>query len=407
MARTSTESNFKMPLNSAAMHRFAGLVLPLIARFHGVVRITMNPVPADRLEQLRGSRCIICPNHSGTADGDVLFWLSDLMHQNFNFLIARKLFTLDRPRQSTILQKLGCFSVERGGVDLHSMRTAVELLSQPDSKLVVFPEGELSVDGQLLPLKRGAAQIALWTAEHLGHGEPVYLVPAALKYRYLRNISQSLQRTINAIRDKLGLVHEPGSLGEQLESVCTAVVGTLEEAYGLERERMTLTARIDRLRMELLKALALALSVDLHGIESEFDALHLLENRIESLILTKDLGTSPFEKSIFNERSERIRCLFNDLRHLQHLLWLNVADDDESDQLRLAAIAGVLEREVLGKLSGKGPQEVLISLGEPINVTEYLSEYRLDRYSTLNQIGTVLTRSILDTKAPGLAWQNT
>jgi len=58
-----------------------------------------------------------------------------------------------------LIKKMGAFSVKPGSPDRNAIRAAVTILDS-GAAVCVFPEGQLSEDGGLLPLKEGIALIA-------------------------------------------------------------------------------------------------------------------------------------------------------------------------------------------------------------------------------------------------------
>ena len=94
------------------------------------------------------------------------------------------------------LQRLGAFSVERGGLhNEEAKRYAIEVVMRGREVLVIFPEGEIYYLNDLVqPFKSGAVDIgmqAVVEAQRTRPGWTAYLVPMALKYRYREPIAPS------------------------------------------------------------------------------------------------------------------------------------------------------------------------------------------------------------------------
>ena len=151
--------------------------------------LRVDAIEVDGLENLnplieRGDGVLIAPNHSDSADAGVMFEVGRRAPRPSYFMAAYQIFRgLDRVH----LPRLGVFPVDREGSDLRAFRAGVEILSVGKNPLVVFPEGEIyHMSDRLTPLREGAAALAATAARKLaGTGRTVWIVPAAIKYRFL------------------------------------------------------------------------------------------------------------------------------------------------------------------------------------------------------------------------------
>jgi 1-acyl-sn-glycerol-3-phosphate acyltransferase len=96
---------------------------------------------------------IVAPNHVSYLDPQLVAasWPEDL-----HFFAGKRLF--NNKIMKWILHNLYCHPVEKGK-ELSTIRTALDLLKQ-GNKVVVFPEGTRSEDGNLQPLRSGVAFLA-------------------------------------------------------------------------------------------------------------------------------------------------------------------------------------------------------------------------------------------------------
>jgi 1-acyl-sn-glycerol-3-phosphate acyltransferase len=151
--------------------------------------LQVHALEVDGIEPLRpilarGDGVLIAPNHCDNADGGVMFEVSRRVGRPFCFMAAYQLFTgLNRFH----LPRLGVFPVDREGSDLRAFKAGVEILTTGKYPLVVFPEGEVyQMADRLTPLREGAAALAATAARKLAEkGRTVWIVPAAIKYRFL------------------------------------------------------------------------------------------------------------------------------------------------------------------------------------------------------------------------------
>lgn len=101
-----------------------------------------------------------------------------------------------------MLQRHGCFSINREGTDRAAFTKAVEVLSSGKNPLVVFPEGEIYHCNDLVTsFREGAAAIAL-TAARKAKRE-IVVVPCALKCRYVTDPTPNLERVMSRLEARL------------------------------------------------------------------------------------------------------------------------------------------------------------------------------------------------------------
>jgi hypothetical protein len=109
---------------------------------------------------------------------------------------------------------MGAFSVDREGCDRRAMRQAVELMTS-GRWLVVFPEGEIyHTNERLTPLREGVAFMAGTAQKDLdkvGKGRKVWIVPTAIRYRYLEDVTPQLEAAINDLEERMKLKSGKGS----------------------------------------------------------------------------------------------------------------------------------------------------------------------------------------------------
>lgn len=107
---------------------------------------TKNPYPGA---------AIIAPNHASFLDPPLIgaFWPEET-----HFLAKASLF--EKWYMNWLLVKLHSHPVSGSAQDVQSMRMICQLLKE-GKKVVIFPEGIRSEDGQLQPVKSGISMLAL------------------------------------------------------------------------------------------------------------------------------------------------------------------------------------------------------------------------------------------------------
>jgi len=100
---------------------------------------------------------IIAPNHASFLDPPLI---AAAWSEETHYLARSTLFK--RSWANFILRKLNAHPVNGSAQDLSSFKIICQLLNE-DKKVVIFPEGVRSSDGQLQPIKTGVAMLALRT----------------------------------------------------------------------------------------------------------------------------------------------------------------------------------------------------------------------------------------------------
>lgn len=103
------------------------------------------------LEHFRPGAAVIAANHTSFYDPPVL---SISCPEEVHFLAKGSLFKI--PLFGRFIRMLNAHPVVRGASDAQTFRQMLALLSE-QKKLILFPEGQRSADGQILPLERGLA----------------------------------------------------------------------------------------------------------------------------------------------------------------------------------------------------------------------------------------------------------
>jgi 1-acyl-sn-glycerol-3-phosphate acyltransferase len=234
----------------------------------------------------RGDGILITPNHADHADCAVAFELGRRIKKPFYFMAAYQIFTgIGRVG----LPRIGVFPVDREGADLTAFKTGVEILGKGRNPLVVFPEGEIYFQSdRLTPLREGAAVLAATAVKKMADsGKTVWIVPAAIKYRFLdghdptpafHDLMDELEshftwrhRRDQALTDRiyryaegmLGLkeleylgVSRPGSLKERLAHLRMSILDQVEDKRVGKRRDDPVPVRVKELRRVCLDALA-------------------------------------------------------------------------------------------------------------------------------------------------------
>jgi 1-acyl-sn-glycerol-3-phosphate acyltransferase len=106
-------------------------------------------------DSLPSGAAIIAPNHISNWDPPMV---GASFPGNLSFLAKRELF--DIPVLSWCIKHLNAYPVTGLASDLTSIKMIIQLLGQ-GKKIVIFPEGERTVDGEIGEIKTGIGMLAL------------------------------------------------------------------------------------------------------------------------------------------------------------------------------------------------------------------------------------------------------
>lgn len=127
-----------------------------------VLKVLMGIVYRPKIEGIENLKCdtnfILAGNHKSLLDVPLL---AGIVEQNIHFMGKKELF--DNNITNYFFSKLGSFPVDREGIDIKAIKTAIRLLKDEEI-LGVFPEGTRNKSSEiLLPFKEGTTRIAIKT----------------------------------------------------------------------------------------------------------------------------------------------------------------------------------------------------------------------------------------------------
>lgn len=393
--------DFRPPLDSPLViglaRTFRGLILSWKMK-NAEVRVVGDGI--ERLKQFKGKNCMICPNHSHRHDPEVMFIFSCLLGEEFNFIAAREVFDWNNGLNGWFLQHMGCYSVVRGAVDRESFKTTKRLLVEGKKKLVLFPEGEISRQNDvLLPLESGAAQLSFMALDELHKtkpDEPLYIWPVALKYTYKDNLTPLLAGLIERIETKLGIKCDGElSLYKRTRTASEVILKTLEAEYDLKpAPDADLNARISGLKSHILKTMAEVLHVSLPPGGSHLDWVRILRNTLDDFIYD-DEELPPYQKKIHEEKEDKIKAFYNDLdRVVRFIAIYDGYLKPPITQERLLSVLELIESEIFDEARIKGPRLILITVGQPINLLERYAEYKKNKKAVIESLRSEMSEQL-------------
>ena len=347
------------PLRRYYLHSFYGISDVQVEGDHYLRQIG----PADSL--------LIAPNHSHDSDPHVMMQVGKQLGRQFYFMAAWQIFRMHRGLDGFVMQRMGAFSVDREGCDRRAVRQAVELLTGGQA-LVVFPEGEVyRTNERLTPLLEGVPFMALTAQRDLekaGAAARVWIVPAAIRYRYMEDIRPQLKEAMGRLEARMK-IRPPSTLalherivryGEFLVTIKEKeITGHSREDAGALHERITwlidfLLARGERQHLKKSP------SADTVPLRVKALRRHLIE-----------MWT---DESVAAEARQSAREALDDVQLALQLYSYpgNYVSDDPSIE-RMAETIEKYEEDLEGVGKPKGRRKAKVLFGEPIDLKPHAS----------------------------------
>lgn len=327
---------------------------------------------------------LITPNHVTYSDPLLLAEAAGQVGCPFYYLTAWQVFGQSRLKR-WLLPRLGCFSVDREGVDRRSFRAAVDILVDASHPLVVFPEGEMyHLNDRVLPFHDGAAAMLHNAGKRSERG--VACVPCGVKYlftvdptgeleRMTRKLEEALSLTPRGDLDLPGRVYRVGEgalASKEIEWLGKACSGALPE-----RIRALTGTVLERLEREL-------------EIRTPADRIPQRVQQLRREILARLTGEGDPAPELREIREQQLEQVF-----LVTQLFSYPGDylSKRPTNERVAETLERLEEDVLGVPLGRlrGTRKAILQFGQPVDVRDAPSSVR-----ELTELLETRVQSILD-----------
>ncbi|UBF23917.1 1-acyl-sn-glycerol-3-phosphate acyltransferase [Kovacikia minuta CCNUW1] len=385
--------DFYPPRLTPIFVKFCQTSAPVLARWHYWVHAEIDSDGFEQLLTLKNQRLLLLPNHPTFQDLIVIFLLSGKLGVPFYYLAAYENF---KGILGAFLQRLGTYSIRRAIADRASIAQTLELLSQSNGRLVIFPEGGCSFQNDtVMPFRVGGVQIAFQALNRFAkRGEPIpdlYVIPVSIKYHYTEDTNPIIQRALTRLEKALEIAPD-GNEYDRLRTIAEQVLRNIEREYNLYTPETNQQSWNDRITA--LKA-------------------HVLQE-CEQL-----LGIRPSPNELLRERVYRIQYAIRDSNELddkfedaqppetlQPSIW--TVEAVEKAMFRLLNFDAIydgyvaanptperfldtvtrLEREVfqIDQPPPKGHRKARVKVGEPINLREHFDAYQKNRSGVVNQL---------------------
>ncbi|BAU63884.1 Acyltransferase domain protein [Stanieria sp. NIES-3757] len=387
---------FYPPRLNSLVVRFVQIIALYGAWWFYKFELVISSDSLDKIKSLQHKTLLLTPNHPTFHDPIVMFILSAKLKEKFHYLAAYELFN---SWLAGFFQRLGVYSIRRGLVDRLSITETLALLSNPESRLVVFPEGGCSFQNDtVMPFRSGTVQLAFKAIEKKAkQGEPIpdlYVVPVSIKYKYTENMENAIAQTLEGLEQALNVIPESHfSPYQRLRLIAEKVIIKIEQDYGLltaEIERQSWKERIEKLRIKIIESCEKQLGILTNPnemvrertykleyvLKTKAEQLESSEVRLDSNLLTTEsaLNLDLIDKSI--KRLLNFDAIYDGY----------VAENPTSERFLDTLIR--LEREVfnIDKPKPKGFRQAIVKIGNSVNLQDFFVSYQQERIKTVTNV---------------------
>jgi 1-acyl-sn-glycerol-3-phosphate acyltransferase len=345
----------------------------------------------------RGAGIILASNHADETDMKACLELSRRCRRRFLFMVNREAFDEGSGLAGWWLQRLGSFSVERGGQNEVAKRYAIDIMKRGKEVLVVFPEGEIYYLNDLVqPFKGGAVDIGMRAVVEARRTRPdwtAYLIPLAIKYRYRQPIGPLLERRTRSLEQHLFQRIHGDSLPRRLGLIMAELLHRQETIHHLKPDPdhlARMSERVQEVRQQILSQ-----------TENNY-AGHTVNSRSQTMDRTWRLssylrGLLRQGRQHSDERRAGFRVALATLEHVAQMAsWQPQYFDLDPSQERLAETVLKLERQVyaIKRPHQLANRDVLLRIGDPIDLGCFTPSYLRDAQAVRHKVAEQLRDEI-------------
>jgi 1-acyl-sn-glycerol-3-phosphate acyltransferase len=314
---------------------------------------------------------LVAPNHSHDSDPHVMMAVAKQLDRRFYFMAAWQVFRDHHGIDGFVMQRMGAFSVDREGCDRRAMRLAMELLSK-GKWLVVFPEGEIyHTNERLTPLREGVAFMTISAQRDLEKEQSdrnVWIIPAAIRYRYDESITPKLEASLKTMEERFLIHPKPGTpLPQRIISLGEMLL-TLKEKEQLGHSCESdgpLPVRLKNLINHVLGK---------HEMERFHKTQEAESIPLRVKTLRRSLIECMFNAECTNEQKSAAHEVLSDV-HLALQLYSYPGDYIATNPTpeRMAETIDKFEEDLGGVATIKGKRTAHVTLGPPLDVKRHTS----------------------------------
>ncbi len=268
------------------------LTLPTLTKLlFNLDKIVISHQDQTKLRELAQKRVLYFSNHPTTIEPPVAYTVANAMGSRFHFMASRNVFDWGAGFVGEVIRRIGAFSIMAGGADKDAVKMSRQILTKPDGKLAIYPEGMCSGENDnLLPFLPGTAQIGFWGLEDARKIDPnadITVVPAFVKYVATGSKSFQMEIIRDAIhRIEIALHLDPGhrNLLRRFLMVGRYLLERTESEYGIVPDPdQDYEFRVGKVRHEALNRAAKILNLEFTEGENAIDKIRELFTALDGI----------------------------------------------------------------------------------------------------------------------------
>ena len=333
-------------------------------------QITLEGGEYLRQELDAGHGVLLTPNHAAHYDSAALYLAADQIPTPLYFMTAWQVFGMSSRWDRFLMQRLGCFSIDRENADRRAFKQALTILKQSPHPLVIFPEGDIyHITDRVTPFREGAAAVAIAAARK--SDRPISIVPCGIKFWYEEDPTEALHALMSQLDTRLFLRPKPntplrdriyrfaeallslkeieylgttqaGVLSDRIRNLAHSILVDMERRHALEHVSAQIPERVKNLRQSIIRKVD---AVNRRGKTMRETEASMLGADMEDLFFVMQLYSYPGDYLLDNPSVERLA---------------ETLDKFEED---------VLDRDIP---TVRGRRRVEVQFGQPIRVSAEL-----------------------------------
>lgn len=270
-----------------------------------------------RLKEIKNKRVMYLSNQPSELEPVIAYHIASKIGTRFHFMTSRSIFNWGFGLVGEVIKRVGAFSVISGSLNRSAIRTAKQILSLSDGKLVMYPEGMMSGENDnLVSFMPGVAQVSFWGLEAALEKEPdaeLWIQPSFVKYKISGtrdSILADIESSLSRIERKLKLYPGGRTLLRRFLTVGRVMLEETEFELGIPKSETNgkdFDYRLGRARHTALNLAASILNVKFHESDNAIQKLRLLFMALDSLEAGAPLSSTP--KNLTDQNIRRAKQL--------------------------------------------------------------------------------------------------
>ncbi|MDJ0580041.1 1-acyl-sn-glycerol-3-phosphate acyltransferase [Crocosphaera sp.] len=319
-----------------------------------------------------------------------------------------------------LYSKLGGTSIQRGKLDIPGLRSARELFVNSQFPISAAPEGATNGHNEIIsPLEPGISQLGFWCAEDLrksNRKEDVFIVPIGIQYFYISPPWQEIEKLLTQLEKDAGISSKNHSLEttklyERLYQLGEHFLGVMENFYQqfyhqplAEESGQTLQERLKKLLNTSLEVAENYFNLKQKG--TVIDRCRRLEQAGWDYIYRDDFKEinklSSLEKGLGDRIAEEASLRMWHMRLVESFVAVTGYYVKDKPSAERFADTVLLLWDVVAKIKGENPffrpqlgkQKALITVGDPISVSDRFDDYKKSRRQAVSSLTQDLENSL-------------